>query len=416
MSSIEKINEIKKNLEEMKEAKKGIKESLENKFGKDVGDDFTKYPKMIDEVWAANEKIMVGENAMCTFGNPVHMSNNLFDFSNTKIFSKIIYNEAVNNGNLQELEDKIEINIRNVDSSYNFERMFEGLNNSGNPDIGKWFKIIGIPRYSDNLLDTIFSRIFSFADWIPFYDRAHTIDEELDCKGRIFSLGNDFFNYSNLDVNTHLPTWFCTIFPYCNDFGNIINKTCNLTEDIQLTVSKEQDLTNTNDRPWFWNLKTSENIYIRVEHNFYTNTKYSLFYRCSDGIGCPKIFRIDGPGKIIFTNDNNGDRSYVINRIGSNDFKIHRLEIKLCMSEDNTMDQDFSNVEQIEFLEGSEWYSVSNLPYTTREEWIDFFNSLPNNSSSTYQNTIKINSEYYNLLNEDDILISTNKGYIITSV
>lgn len=416
MSMLEVIDEIKHNLEDMREAKKEIKTALEDKFKKPIGNDFTKYSQKINEVWAANEKIQVGENAIYTFGNPSHMSNNLFDFSNTKNFTKIITNEAIKKGALQELEDKIEISIRDVDNTYNFESMFEGIGNSGNPDISKWFKIIGIPKYTDNLKSSIFSRIFSYADWIPFYDGSHFIDEEIDCKGRVFSLGDEYFNYNNVNVNTHLPTWFCTIFPYCNNFGNIINEICNLTENIELTVAKEQDLTNTSDRAWFYWLKTSENIHIYVENDFYTNSAYCLFYRASDGIGCPKTFRVDGPGKLIFTNSSNGNRSYVINRFGTNDFKIHRLEIKLCMSENNTFNNDFSNVEEIEFLDGSEWYSVSNLPWKTQTEWIDFFNSLPDNSSSTYQNTIKISSDYYNLLTEDDILISTQKGYIITSV
>lgn len=414
MSMLEVIDEIKHNLEEMKEAKKGIKESLENKFGKDVGDDFTKYPKKINEVWASNEKIKVGEDAKNIFGNTCHMSNNLFDFSNTKKFSRIVLNEAIDYGKLSELEEKIEINIRNVDNSYTFSRMFEGLESSGNPDIGKWFKIIGIPKYTDDLQNSIFSDIYSYSDWCPFYDGSHFIDEELDCKGRAFSLGNELFNYTYVNVNTHLPTWLCTIFPYCAYFGNIINKTCNLTEDIELTLSKEQDLTNTNELAFFMRT-TAPNIHLYLEHDFITNTRYSIFYDSEIIYGCSGTFRIDGPGRLIFNNNNVGDNN-VINRLGTKNFKIHRLEVKLCMSENNTMNQDFSNVEEIEFLEGSEWYSVSNLPFKTREEWVDFFNSLPDNSSSTYQNLIKINSEYYNLLTEDDILISTEKGYIITSV
>lgn len=416
MSMLEVIDEIKHNLEDMRTAKKEIKTALEDKFKKPVGDDFTKYSQKINEVWAANEKIQVGEDAFYTFGNPSHMNNNLFDFSNTKNFKNILTNEAIQYGNLQELGEKIEFNIRNVDQSHNFESMFSSIGSSGNPDISKWFKIIGIPKYTDNLKSSIFSRIFSYADWIPFYDGAHFIDEEIDCKGRAFSLDDEYFNYNDVNVNTHLPTWFCTIFPYCTYFGNIINKTCNLTENIELTVAKEQDLTNTNNRPWFWWLKTTENIHLYVQNNFYTNTEYSLFYRATDGIGCPKTFRIDGPGKIIFTNSNVGDRSYVINRIGTSDFKIHRLEVKLCMSENNTMNQDFSNVEEIEFLEGSEWYSVSNLPYKAQEEWITFFETLPDNSESTYENIIKISSEYYNLLTEDDILIATDKGFTIQSI
>lgn len=417
MSMIEVINEIKQNLEDMREAKRGIKEALENKFKKPIGDDFTKYPQMINEVWIANEKIQIGEDAVGTFANPAHMSNHLFDFSNTKKFSNIVFNEAIQYGKLPELKEKIEINIRHFDKTYTVEQMFGNVGNSGNPDVSKWFRVIGIPRFTDDIT-TFFLRVYSYADWMPFFDNAYEIDEELDCKGRVFSLNNEMFNYTDLSKNTHLPKWFCQIFPYCSYFGNVINKTCDLTEDIELIVAKEKTLTNTSDRAWFTKL-TAPNIHIYAEHDFITNTNYNIFYNNTSAncLGCPGILRIDGPGRIIFNSKTNGNTTYVKNRIASPTYPIGRLEVKLCISNISQLDQDFSNCKDIEFLDGSEWYSISNLPFKTQDEWINFFNSLPDNSlNTTHQNIIKIASEYYNLLDEEDILIATEKGYTITSV
>lgn len=404
MSSIEKINEIKKNLEEMKETKQGIKTVLENKFKKQIGDDFTKYPKMINEVWSEHEKINVGEDGSYFFSKPC-MFKPIWDFSNTTNFYRMLYNSTPPS---EELLEKIEINLRNL---INYDNMFRVSSSDNTYNPLDHFKIVGLPTNTNNVTDII-DNLFSYLDNVKHLDNIFELDEELDLKGRVFQLIN-LWQYSQIENMKHLPNWFIKICGYTNSFVNINpnSKTINLDEDINLELCKEKDLSyNSNNGGWFKNFNVP-NIHLYLNHNYTFNLGYSLFM-CGS---CPGLFKVDGPGCMIFTNDYTYNCP---NKFGDGEFKGNKLEIKFKLSNPNTMkmDQDFSNFKDVRFLEGTEFYSVSNLPYTTREEWIDFFNSLPDNSSSTYQNTIKINSDYYNLLTEDDILISTNKGYIITSV
>lgn len=402
MSMLEVINEIKKNLEDMREVKKGIKTALENKFGKDVGDDFTKYPKKIDEVWSEHEKIKVGESAYHLFSHQI-MFRPIWDFSSTTNFNEMLYLASPPD---DELEQKIEIDIRNA-SNYNRMMM---LNKSINQyDFRKHFKIIGLPRTTDNLT-SILGSMFSYLDNMKCKDDIFILDEEKDLKGRVFS-ANWLWEYSDINID-HLPNWFVQIFPYLGNFENLEynisdNKKFILTEDVELELCKEQDITNSRGGCFFLYLD-APNIHISCNNNFYSKCEYSLF----DNGKCDGVVRIDGPGCLIFTNryTNNG----AINKIAKNNFKGNRLEIKFKV--DCNLDQDFSNFKDVLFLDGTEFYSVSNLPYKTQEEWVSFFDTLPDNSESNFQNIIKISSDYYNLLTEDNILIATDKGYTIQSV
>lgn len=394
MSMLEVIDEIKHNLEEMKEAKRGIKESLENKFGKDVGDDFTKYPKKIDEVWAANEKIKVLDGYRF-FGNK-ETYRNIWDFSSCTNFDNMCrYTYTFPD----ELEEKIEINVRHATS---WRNMFEDRSE----DFSKFVQLVGIPKGVTTFSD-YFNRVFNYYGNNPYVDDFLKFDEELDLKGRIFSFGNTTeSNY--IKSIKKFPNFLQQIWGYTTNFNNpSYYKEMTLTEDLYLEYSKEQDLTSSVVGSVFWNI-TVPNVHFYFHHDFNFNSTRGFFTYGS----CPGTIKIDGTGCLRIKNRSIDDNH--INRIGSSNFIGNILEIKFKV--DCNLNQDFSNFKKVTFLEGTEFYSVSNLPYTTREEWIDFFNSLPDNSSSTYQNTIKINSDYYNLLTEDDILISTQKGYIITSV
>lgn len=394
MSMLEVIDEIKHNLEDMRTAKKEIKTALENKFGKDVGDDFIKYSKKINEVWAVNEKIKVLDGYRF-FGNK-ETYRNIWDFSNCTNFNNMCRYTATFP---DELEDKIEIDMRNAES---WSNLFEDQN----VDFSKFIQITGIPKKITRFSD-FFNGIFGYYHNNPYVDNFFKFDEELDLKGRIFNFGNTLEN-DYIKSITKFPNFLQQIWGYTINFDNpSYYKEINLTEDLYLEYSKEQDLTSTSYGSVFHSM-TVPNIHFYFYHNFNFNSTRGFFTYGT----CYGIIRIDGPGCLIITNKNIDDN--YINRVGSSNFAGNILEIKFKV--DCNLNQDFSNFKKVTFLEGTEFYSVSNLPYTTQEEWITFFETLPNNSESTYENIIKISSEYYNLLSEDDILIATDKGFTIQSV
>ena len=394
MSMLEVINEIKKNLEEMREAKAGIKKSLENKFGKDVGDDFTKYPKKIDEVWATNEKIKV-QDAYRFFGNK-ETYRNIWDFSNCTNFNNMCRFTATYP---DELEEKVQINVRNANS---WSNMFEDQN----VDFSKFVQIVGIPKKITKFSD-YFNSFFGYYHNNPYIDNFFKFDEELDLKGRIFEFGNTLEN-DYIKSTKKFPNFLQQIWGYTTNFNNpSYYKEMTLTEDLYLEYSKEQDLTSSSGGSVFWSM-TVPNVHFYFHHDFNFNSTRGFFTYGA----CPGTIRINGPGFLRIKNRSVDDNH--INRIGSSNFTGNILEIKFKV--DCNLNQDFSNFKKVVFLEGTEFYSVSNLPYQTQEELVEFFNTLSDNSESTYENIIKISSDYYNLLTEDDVLIATDKGYTIQSV
>jgi hypothetical protein len=106
--------------------------------------------------------------------------------------------------------------------------------------------------------------------------------------------------------------------------------------------------------------------------------------------------------------------SYIVN---ISDCYVENLKIHLKTYR-NTNNFSFKNVtNSVELLAGSQFGSISDLPYVTRAGWVEFFNSLPvANSSGSYTNKINIATSYYDLLSEEDKLIALDKGYTLVAV
>lgn len=397
MSMLEVIDEIKHNLEEMREAKQGIKKALEDKFKKPVGDDFTKYPKKIDEIWAENEKIKVLDGYRF-FGGP-DTYRPIWDFSNCQNIEQLCFNSRFPT---KPFETKIEIPLRQVT---NYNKLFDNVS----VDVRDYIQLVGIPQNSTNF-GNIHNTIFAYYRKNPSLDNLYVIDEEKDLKGKTFQL-TEVLARTNCTELTKIPDFIEKIWPYSTEMNNInyysSNKTLTLIEDLNLEFCKEKDLESRTTGSVFHNI-TFPNSHFYFYHNFYFNTENGFFT-----IGkCDGTIRLDGPGCLIITGISKFNNH--INRIGNSNFEGNRLEIKFKVN--TNIDQDFSNFKYVEFLEGTEFYSVSNLPYKTQEEWAAFFKTLPDNSESTYENIIKISSDYYNLLTEDDIFVATDKGFTIQSV
>lgn len=399
--NIENITELNNILETFKTFKTDMKAAMLEKTGEEVGNDITTYPEKVKEIETGGTIVIDGGHTKCLLCHPVSFKMN-YDIKNCTLGQIIYYLSDVVSED--ETIEPIIIDFRK--NSYDTSVQLFYIDNTTvrsnfhNQGIKRYFTLRNIPKSN---LGTLF-KYFNVND--------SKIKVEFDddyLENNNFDLTNMF---ANLGYNiTEIPEFFYKILPYATSLRqiNYMSTGSDTTkfqldgQDITFELAKKKEI-DLNYSYSNFNYFTANTLNIILHNNLKVLNSNGLF-------GANSVIK----NLNITGGDNNG--FYIPTKSNavliSSACSVENLKIHLKSSVNFSL-ANITNT--VELLPGSEFASISNLPYVTQEGWVEFFNSLPDVSSSTLANKINIAANYYALLSEDDKLIAVDKGYTLASV
>lgn len=396
--NIENITELNNILETFKTFKTDMKAAMQEKIMKEVGNDITTYPQKVRELetGGAGELEITG-TANYLFTHPEQFKIS-YDIHDATLYRLVHYLTSLPSEDVEIKPIIIDFNKGNKISTLSSPYPF----NVDNSTAKGVFNTQGIKRFFTirNLPTSSLGSVFYGVDINNGKIKVEFDDEYL--AGKTFNLRGAFSSIAG--QVTEVPEFLYTLIPLANELREFNDsKTFNLEgQEITFELAKTKDLSIGHNYVCF-------NNFICDTLNLYMHNNFSR-YGVSSGIfgGTSKIKNLNLIGTGFF----NPTQNNVV--LVSANSSIENLKVRLKTANSLSCIRVTNSVE---ILEGSDFAAISNLPYTTQEGWVEFFESLPGvPEGSTYANKINIAADYYALLSEEDMMIAMNKGYTLASV
>lgn len=413
--NIENIVEINNSLNTFKEFKTEMQNVMEEKFDEKIGTDITTYPEIIRNVELGETIIDIAGNVNYLFSHPSLLTQkyNIHDCTVSNLLHYI--SQSID---FEEIKEPILLDFYNNNITYN--------NSSSNLPFN-----INNKTYRTEMNNEGLKRIFKLRN-IPTTGLAYFL-AGLDVSGDKVNiefdqdyLENNTFNLTQALVRvendiTEFPQFLYKILPYASSIEriNYISPTNYkafelIGQEITLEFAKLQK-TKFNYNYSNFNYFKADTVNIILHNDLEVINKVGLFGGTSN-IKNLNVVGGDNDGKYIYKKNTAESEAAAIAGL---DGYCQVENLKICLKAPSQTDANyfsFANItNSVQILEGSCIGTLINLPYTTQESWINFFNNLPT-ATAGYKNTINIAADYYNLLSEEDLLIPADKGYTIASV
>lgn len=407
--NIENIVEINNTLNIFRDVKTDIHAALLEKTNKDAGPDMTKYAQAIKDIELGGAIEITGTKQLTGFITHPGIFNGKYNIHDIT-FDRPILNLIEAPSEYQNIEpivldfykNKISF-IPGATNQYFYCSQGDQVYNVINTNLKRFFRLRNIPT-------TNAGRLFRLVDVNNSKINVELDDDYLNLN-QTFNLGS-LFVMCRTDI-TEIPDFLFKLLPLANSIQGINYDasygSAKFALDGKEVTFELAKLGNTN---WSYTGRnfanfTADTVNVILHNNVVYNGIYGLFCYNSN------IKNLN----IVGGNNNGFWRPNVNNAvIITSDSYVENLKINLQTYNTSNV-FSFKNVtNSVELVQGSEFGTIKDLPFTTREGWVQFFTKLGDNSKSNYQNKIDIGTDYYNLLTEEDKLIALDKGYTLATV